>query len=362
MKTSRQSLILIGLILGVVFLLFGGGCASQGKKKASLIYYPPPPDEPRIQFLRSVSSSAGLVHVPAFKRFLMGPPPVITINKPYGVKMLDGKVYICDTAYGGVIVADFAGEKFGGLATVGGGKLLKPVDIDIDADGNRYVADAKRGQVLVYGPDSTCKWIIGDLEKSMKPADIMVSGNKLYVANVKSSSVQVYDTNSRKMIAEIPSNPLKRNDAEKLFQPMSMAMYENGEGILVSDIGGFRVQHYDLEGNYIKTIGTQGDLPGQFARPKGVAVDKEGRAYVVDAISEVVQIFNKDGRILMFFGGKGSPASFLLPADVEISYDGVELFREYIAPDFDVEYLVLVTSQFGPRKLSVFGFGRKKKL
>ena len=50
-----------------------------------------------------------------------------------------------------------------------------------------------------------------------------------------------------------------------------------------------------------------------------------------------------------------------LPADVSISYDGVELFQEYADKDFVIEYLVLVTNQYGPWKVNVYGFGHSEK-
>jgi hypothetical protein len=45
-----------------------------------------------------------------------------------------------------------------------------------------------------------------------------------------------------------------------------------------------------------------------------------------------------------------------LPAKVVIDYDNVGLFADRIAPGDKVEYRVLVTSQYGANKVSVFGF------
>jgi hypothetical protein len=90
-------------------------------------------------------------------------------------------------------------------------------------------------------------------------------------------------------------------------------------------------------------------------------VDRAGRVYVVDAASQVVQIFDADGKLLLFFGEpEGSPVGLNLPAKVAIDYDHVGLFQTYAAPDFQVEYLVIVTNQYGDRKVSVFGFGGRK--
>ena len=44
---------------------------------------------------------------------------------------------------------------------------------------------------------------------------------------------------------------------------------------------------------------------GAFARPKGVAVDSEGHVYVADAAFNNIQIFDDQGRLLLFFSGGG---------------------------------------------------------
>jgi hypothetical protein len=39
-----------------------------------------------------------------------------------------------------------------------------------------------------------------------------------------------------------------------------------------------------------------------------------------------------------------------------IDYDNVGLFQKYAAPGFKIEYLILLTNQAGPQKVSVYGF------
>ena len=54
------------------------------------------------------------------------------------------------------------------------------------------------------------------------------------------------------------------------------------------------------------------------------------------------------------------PGNLILPAQIVIDYDNVPLFTKYASPDFEIEYLILVTSQYGERKVNVFGFGQKR--
>ena len=116
---------------------------------------------------------------------------------------------------------------------------------------------------------------------------------------------------------------------------------------------------FDPSGEFLRQIGSPGDVVGQFARPKGIAIDPDGFAYVVDSAFENCQIFTPDGEIALAFGGAGNlPGSMSLPTQVIISREGTEHFARYTAPGFDVRYLVFVINQFGPWKVNVYGFGR----
>ena len=61
------------------------------------------------------------------------------------------------------------------------------------------------------------------------------------------------------------------------------------------------------------------NTPGHFSNPKGIALDSDGHIYIVDAHFEAVQIFNKEGQLLLVFGNEGrGPGEFWLPAGLHI--------------------------------------------
>jgi streptogramin lyase len=79
------------------------------------------------------------------------------------------------------------------------------------------------------------------------------------------------------------------------------------------------VEVFSAEGKFVRRIGRQGTRPGEFVRPKGVAYDKEGHLWVVDAAFNNFQIFTPDGKVLMFVGAYGqNPGEFNLPTDIYI--------------------------------------------
>jgi sugar lactone lactonase YvrE len=150
----------------------------------------------------------------------------------------------------------------------------------------------------------------------------------------------------------------ERGDGEGEFlHPTNLAIGPD-ETLYVTDTNNFRIQHFTLDGEYIRSIGNIGTAPGKFARPKGVALDRDGLIYVVDAAFENVQLLDNGGTPLTSFGRPGSgPGGINLPTVVKVDYDNVKYFQDYAAPGFELEYLVVVGSQFGNNKVAIFGFG-----
>ena len=54
--------------------------------------------------------------------------------------------------------------------------------------------------------------------------------------------------------------------------------------IYVTDSLNCRIQVFEADGQFQRVFGSAGDGPGHFSRPKGVAVDRAGHVYVVDAL------------------------------------------------------------------------------
>ncbi|MCX6889975.1 MAG: hypothetical protein NTX51_00375 [Verrucomicrobia bacterium] len=343
----------------LALLLLSGCVASRKATRKAYSFFPPAPDEPRIQYLTAFSSDLELGRTPSFADFITGRPAGASpLVKPYGLASTQGKLYVCDTMAASIQIFDLVKRRSRYFAPRGEGRLQTPINITVDSDGTRDVADTGRSQVLIYGKDDSYVAAMGTKDE-MKPTDVAITADRLYVTDLKNHSVRVYSKADRKLLFSIPRDP--KAEKGRLFSPTNLAIDPKGR-LVVSDLGAFSVQVYDLEGNYQRTIGEQGIAPGLFARPKGVATDRQGISYVVDAATQVVQMFDADGRLLMFFGQAGSSGDgeLYLPASVELDYENVALLQKKAAPGFKIEYLIWVTSQFGPHKVSVYGFGSRK--
>lgn len=344
-----------GCVYGVLAVLVSA-CSAPTAKPTPPVFFPPEPAPPRIQFLTSLSGLKDIDEQSAFNRFVVGERQDVKVDKPYGVAMYDGKIYVCDTNLT-VEVFDLREGTFTALAGASGpGTLRQPINISIEPDGTKYVADPVRGQVVVFDRNDEYVKAYGTPGK-WRPVDAITFEDRLYVADVDNGAVKVFDKQTGEMVKAIGD---KGEHGERLNRPTNLAFDRDGY-LYVSDVGRFQVVKFDRDGHFKSTIGQAGDNLGHFARPKGIAIDRENRLYAVDASFNNAQIFNDQGRLLMFFGESGDrPGGLLLPAKVALDYDNLKYFQRHVAPGFRPEYLILVTSQFGPRRVNVFAFGKQE--
>jgi sugar lactone lactonase YvrE len=341
-----------------------GGCTTlpEDVEERASVFYPPLPNPPRLQYLTTFSSVGDLGGKrSAFGEFVLGKADAEqehAVRKPYGAALFDGKIYAVDTRGHGFGVFDLAEKRFHFVAGSGAGAMKKPINIDIDRDGTKYVTDTVRGQVLVFDPQDRFLRAFG-VAGQFKPSDVAIVGDRLYVADLADHEIEVLDKRSGEPLFKVGA--MGSGEGQLIF-PTNLAVGPAGH-LFVSDTGNFRVQEFTPDGTLVRTFGSVGRGLGHFARPKGVAVDREGRVLVVDAAFQNVQIFDPEGRLLLFFGAPGyGPENINMPTDVVIDYDNVRWFERFAHPDFELEYVVLVVSQFGPNKLNVYGMGKLRDM
>jgi sugar lactone lactonase YvrE len=347
--------------MGVMCLLaLLTGCATRPPAQKVHIFFPPAPDEPRIQYLTGFGSESDLGGRSWFAEFIVGAEQRIhrPIWKPYGITTSKGRIYICDTQAANVGTVDLARRTLRFLRPAGEAAMSLPLNIAVDSDGTKYVADGKRRQVLIYDSRGQYQTPIG-VKDEMRPCGIALAGDKLYVTDTLNHCVRVYRKSDRELLLTVPSDPA--DEKAKLHAPTNIAVDQQGR-MYVTDTGGFAVHVYDVDGKLLRGFGDLGVTPGSFALPKGIGVDREGRVYVVDAATTVVQVFDADSRLLMYFGepARSGEAALYLPAGLAIDYDNTGYFQKYVAPGWAIEYLILVVNQAGPHKVNVYGYLKKK--
>jgi DNA-binding beta-propeller fold protein YncE len=330
------------------------------------VFFPPLPEVPRLQFLTSFSGPEDLGARPTIgglERFVLGEPEAMEgINSPYGMALFEGKLYVCDVGRKMVAVFDLQNRTFGYLTK--DRPLMKPVNIFIDDNGFKYVTDSKAGLVFVFDRDDNLVTTLGQQLK-ISPIDVVVRGALCYVTDYASNQVVVLDKvtgdqimrvglRQSKKVRDRPGGELPPGEISLISD---LALDRQGN-IYVTDKAGGRITQFDPSGIFRRTIGRLGDNIDEFVRPKGIVIDRDNRIWVVDAATEVAKIYNEQGQLLLFFGLPGNkPGMMNLPAKIVVDYDNVEFFQKYAVPGASIEFLVLVSNQFGPNKISVYGFG-----
>jgi sugar lactone lactonase YvrE len=293
-----------------------------------------------------------------FGTFILGNEQVAKMVKPYGINLRHGKLYVCDPGIGGLEVFDFASKKYSQFVPGGGGQLKSPLNIYVDNGDYMYVADPGRHELVLFDSAGNYTGKIADTG-TFKPTDVMVYNDEIFVTNPDNHRLNIYDRNThqfKKYFAE----QYGPGDDGFLYSPFNL--YVTEDVVYITDFGDFKIKEYDHNGKYLTSIGSYGTGTGQFVRPKGIACDRESNLFVVDAGFENVQLFNKKGQLLMFFGGpyKGH-GDMWLPAKVIIDYENIDYFKKYVSPNYDLNYLVLVSNQYGPDKINIYGAITPKK-
>jgi hypothetical protein len=346
----------------LLYLLAAGtlGCATAkpAAQPTGFAFWPPYPDEPRIQYLCSFQSSASVAPAKSkLDELVYGKEvqPVQDIVKPYGVDMWNGRIYVCDLRSAAVTVLDLRKQQTLLIGRGGNDSMQTPTDICIAPDGTKYVADMGRAAILVFDANDR---IVGTFElEDWRPVGVAVYEDELFVCDFKKQCVQVLDRKTGALRRSIGTPGQKDG---QFVRPLGIDVDRNGD-VYVTDVLNCRLQKFDRSGKLISGFGMISANVGGMVRPKHIAVDRDGMILVVDAAFQNVQLFDDVGRVYTFFGSAGShPGAMYLPAGVSVHDGDLDLFTKYVHPAFQMEQVILVTNQFGQNKIAAYALGRLK--
>ena len=133
--------------------------------------------------------------------------------------------------------------------------------------------------------------------------------SNIFVADQSNHRVQVFDKDG-KYLYKFGD----RDGSGKMNTPLFIAFYQNK--VFVSQNGAGYLLIYDLNGTFLKQIGTPGNGEGQLSHPYGITINESnGDIFVCDRGNNRVQIFSKDFLFKSQFG-KGILKS---PSDIKLT-------------------------------------------
>jgi hypothetical protein len=78
--------------------------------------------------------------------------------------------------------------------------------------------------------------------------------------------------------------------------PSDIEVDDAGSAIYVVDAGSNRVLVFDFQGEFLKAIGRKGQGPGEFMRPTGMCLTRDGGVAVADLGNNRIQTFDRAGK------------------------------------------------------------------
>lgn len=337
------------------------GCAGPNVQKLGPVFFPPSPNPPRVQFLKAVSGSTDVEDPKSeFTLFATGQnkadqdKPIV---RPYGIRYVKGKMYVCDTqGLPTIIIIDLINKKFEYLkGNQGIGRLKKPINLAVDDKGNIFVADTERKEIVMYNAAGEYLRAYGK-GLGMKPVDVLADADSIYVLDLAKNEIKIFNRQSGELERAIGQNA---EGVASLSIPTNFATDDKGQ-LYITNVGSGSMVKMDRDGHILNTFGKIGDSFGEFTRPKGIAVDNRGFIYIVDGGVQNVQVYNQYFRFLTFFGDPPLPAGGLnLPAGVAVTTENLDYFQKLADPGFVLEQVIFVTNQMGNDKISMYGLGHK---
>lgn len=296
-----------------VAALLAVGCAHAPRAE---VVWPAPPDKPRIRFVTAFAQTEDLNAESGWddvRRKLLGYSPEPALASPTGLAVSDDghRLYIADYSGGQLMRADFLERRLAPFAE----EELKgrPFSVALDESENAYVTESYGAPgVAVFSRAGKLLRRFGALEKLERPTGIAIDRKQGLVYVVDSATqasnnhrVLVYDL-AGKLVRQLGAEggrPTRGDGDGQFLFPVHIAVRPSDGQVFVGDTMNFRIQVFDAAGKFLRQFGEAGDGPGTFSRIKGIAFDKYENLYVADGQHSVVQMFNRDGHMLMFFGG-----------------------------------------------------------
>ena len=230
------------------------------------------------------------------------------LGEPYGMAVDSrGNLYVADQRVGAVFIFNTETREADLIKNKVQASFKRIIGLAMDDDDRLFVSDPALRHVLVF--DKTHKATEVITEGMVEPGCLAIDTQNrlLYVSDISLDQVLVYDADSFKLIRKIGTTGRNHEltTPGDFSKPTGLAVDKDGN-LYVADTMNDRIEIFDADGQFISTFGKNGDGPGFFARPKGVAIDSDGHIWVADGMQDRVQVFTHDGtQLCIAFGGHG---------------------------------------------------------
>jgi DNA-binding beta-propeller fold protein YncE len=209
------------------------------------------------------------------------------------------------------------------------GRLHKPRVAAFDALDHLYLADlTDRIQVFDRDGKYLSGWRTPDFNVD-GPSGLTVDRfGRLLVADTHFYRVLVY-SRTGELLFQI-GDGVQGTTPGRFGYPTDVVIDQAGN-FYVSEYGeNDRIQVFSPDGPWLRQWGGHGYEPGEFLRPRALAIDAADRLYVADSCNHRIQVFDTQGKLLRSWGTRGAaPGQMSYPYDLSIGPDHCLYVCEY---------------------------------
>ncbi len=253
------------------------------------------------------------------------------IASPIGISVVDDEVLVADAGAMAVRVLSPNGNQLRKVTPQGGCPWAPVRDVTADSDGNLYLANYTRNNVLKLAADGTCLDTFGTRGSGpgqfRNPYGVAVAddphlGELLYVADSNNNRVQVLTLAGDHVVTL--GQPGTYDEGGTFSELRRVAVAADGD-VWGADLWGWRAEKWNRTAggwNYADRIGSR--IPGTaadalFNSPHGIDTDADGNVVVADRMHHRLATFAPGGALLELCGGRGSGSlGFNWPADLAV--------------------------------------------
>ena len=248
------------------------------------------------------------------------------LNRPYDVAVDSSNyVYVADTYNSRVLKYTAAGilEHEVGNVPPCTGFFSFPIDIDIDAAGNIYIAgmdnsiwklDAQENCVDLWG---------GSYDEEAEDGKFFTLNSIAIDTNGYVYATDALSTQKFTPDGEFIIRWCSFGGGAGVFNQPSGAAVDTAGFVYVADLENHRIQKFSPDGEYAGQWGEQGSGDAQFGYLWGIATDAADNVFVVDPGNSCIKKFNSAGDFLVKWGRYGSGEDqFEYPAAIAVDKSG----------------------------------------
>jgi DNA-binding beta-propeller fold protein YncE len=209
------------------------------------------------------------------------------------------------------------------------GSLQKPRVAAFDAEDHLYIADlTDRIQVFDRDGHYLRAWHMPALNVDGPSGLTIDRYQRVLVADTHFYRVMVY-SNKGELLKQL-GDGVQATTPGRFGYPTDVIIDRAGN-FYVSEYGeNDRIQVFSPEGQWLRQWGGHGFEPGEFIRPRALAMDEQDHLYVADSCNHRIQVFDTQGKLLKMWGTRGTaPGQMSYPFDLTIGPDGCLYVCEY---------------------------------